>query len=158
LNLDYARALLADDRQAEERFRLAMNADFTHAPLARARLLLAHGSWLRRHRRTIEARTSLHNARDAFDALGVPPWSERARQELRASGESSDDRRANTWDQLTPQELQIARLAADGLSNRKIGEQLFLSPRTISTHLYRIFPKLGISSRTQLSQRLPPAG
>ncbi|MGW4995561.1 helix-turn-helix transcriptional regulator [Streptomyces mirabilis] len=154
VNLRYAQALLAEDEDAEALYRTALDADLSRWPLARARLLLAYGSWLRRQRRTTEARTSLRIARVVFDSLGVAPWSERARQELRASGESSAQHSPGAWENLTPQELQIARMAADGLSNREIGAQLYLSPRTIGTYLYRIFPKLGISSRAQLRDRL----
>jgi DNA-binding CsgD family transcriptional regulator len=89
-----------------------------------------------------------------FDALGCVPWGEQARHELRASGERSRRRVPEARDQLTAQELQIAQLAAQGLSNREIGERLYLSHRTISTHLYRVFPKLGITSRGQLSASL----
>ena len=95
-------------------------------------------------------------ARDTFDALGSAPWSEQARRELRASGERSLRRVPEARDQLTAQELQIAQLAAEGLSNREIGQRLFLSHRTISTHLYRVFPKLGITSRAELSASLAP--
>ena len=116
----------------------------------RARLLLAYGAWLRRQRRVAESRAPLRAAREVFDALGAVPWGERARQELRAAGEASHHRTPRAWDRLSPQELQIARLAADGLSNREIGQQLYLSHRTVSSHLYRVFPKLGISSRSQL--------
>jgi DNA-binding NarL/FixJ family response regulator len=92
----------------------------------------------------------LRAAREAFDALGAVPWGERARQELRASGVTSRRRIPETRDQLTPQELQIAGLAGEGLSNREIGEQLYISHRTVAYHLRRIFPKLGITSRSQL--------
>src|SRR6185369_6027318 len=95
-------------------------------------------------------------ARDTFDALGCMSWNERARRELRASGERSRRRAPEARDQLTPQELQIAHLASEGLSNREIGQRLFLSHRTISTHLYRVFPKLGITSRAELSGELGP--
>jgi len=91
-----------------------------------------------------------------FDALGAVPWGERARQELTAAGETSRERKAGAWDQLTPQELQIAHMAAEGLSNREIGRQLYLSHRTVGSHLYHIFPKLGITSRAQLHQALAP--
>ena len=84
-------------------------------------------------------------------------WSARARQELRATGEVFGPRRPDARDQLTAQELQIAQFAAQGLSNREIGERLFLSHRTIGSHLYRIFPKLGIISRTQVRDALPTA-
>jgi DNA-binding CsgD family transcriptional regulator len=150
----HARALLADDDQAEARFQEGLDADLRRWPLDRARLLLAYGQWLRRRRRIAESRTPLRAARDAFDALGVVGWAERARQELRASGETSRERTPVAWDRLTPQELQIARMASGGLSNREIAQQLYLSHRTVSSHLYRIFPKLGVSSRSQLAAAL----
>jgi DNA-binding NarL/FixJ family response regulator len=93
---------------------------------------------------------ALRAAREGFDALCFPRLAEDARRELRASGESSRRRVPETWDQLTPQELQIGRLAAEGLSNREIGQQLYISHRTVGYHLHRIFPKLGITSRSQL--------
>jgi DNA-binding NarL/FixJ family response regulator len=89
-----------------------------------------------------------------FDALGVVPWAARARQELRASGEGSQRRLPHALGQLTAQELQIAQLAAEGLSNREIGQRLYLSHRTIESHLHRVYPKLGIASRTQLARVL----
>ena len=85
-----------------------------------------------------------------FDALGARAWSTRARQELRATGETIGHRTPDVRDRLTAQELQIARLAAEGLSNREIGQRLFLSPRTVGGHLYRIFPKLDVTGRAQL--------
>ncbi|MGW0207446.1 helix-turn-helix transcriptional regulator [Streptomyces sp. NPDC003233] len=154
INLGFAHAVLADDEDAEERFRSALDLDMSHTPFARARLMLAHGAWLRRRRRVMEARTPLRIARESFAALGVEPWCERARQELRSAGEGSKRQGRTDWDLLTPQELQIAQLAADGLSNKEIGQQLFLSPRTIGAHLYRIFPKLGITARGQLRDKL----
>jgi DNA-binding CsgD family transcriptional regulator len=150
----YARPLLADDHDAEPLFQAALDADLTRWPVARARLQLAYGAWLRRQRRVAESRAPLRAAREAFDVLGVFPWGERARQELRAAGEASRRRAPEAWDQLTPQELQIAQLAANGLSNREIGQQLYLSHRTVGTHLYRVFPKLGITSRAQLPATL----
>ncbi|MGW3352478.1 ATP-binding protein [Nonomuraea rubra] len=157
VGMRYARALLAGDADAGPLYRQALDADLSCWPTARARLLLAHGVWLRRQRRVREARVSLRTARDLFDTLGLLAWGERARQELRASGEASSRRTPSTADHLSAQELQIARLAAAGLSNREIGQQLYLSHRTISTHLYRIFPKLGISSRGQLRDALDGA-
>ncbi|MCO8270630.1 LuxR C-terminal-related transcriptional regulator [Actinoplanes sp. TRM 88003] len=127
-----------------------IDADY---PFERARLQHAHGSWLRRQRQVSESRVHLRAAITALTALGVTPWAERARAELRAAGESQPARE-DARDRLTPQELQIAMLAADGLTNRDIGERLFLSHRTISTHLYRIFPKLGVTSRTELVRTL----
>jgi DNA-binding NarL/FixJ family response regulator len=101
-----------------------------------------------------ESRTPLRAARDAFDALGAEAWGERARQELRASGETSRHRTPEARDELTPQELQIAQMAAQGLTNREIGQQLYLSHRTVGSHLYRVFPKLRITSRGQLAGAL----
>jgi DNA-binding CsgD family transcriptional regulator len=157
LQLRHARALLADPAAAGDRFDEALSSDLTRWPFQRARLQLAHGQWLRRHRRVAESRGVLRAARDSFDALGCVPWGEQARRELRASGERSRRRLPEARDQLTAQELQIAQLAAEGLSNREIGERLFLSHRTVGTHLYRAFPKLGITSRAELNAALAPA-
>jgi DNA-binding CsgD family transcriptional regulator len=157
LALRHARALLADPAEAGERFEEALAGDLTRWPFQRARIQLAYGQWLRRQRRVAESRAALRAARDTFDALGCTPWGEQARRELRASGERSRRRVPEARDQLTAQELQIAQLAAEGLSNREIGQRLFLSHRTISTHLYRVFPKLGITSRGELSAVLAPA-
>ncbi|WP_034384183.1 ATP-binding protein [Herbidospora cretacea] len=155
--LRYARALLADDADAERLYREALNGDPAPWPIGRARLTFAYGVWLRRRRRIQEARVPLRTARDAFDALGLLAWGEKARQELRAAGEVSELRVSSGVDRLTPQELHIARLAAGGLSNREIGQQLYLSHRTVSTHLYRLFRKLGITARGQLRDALGPS-
>jgi DNA-binding CsgD family transcriptional regulator len=156
LVLRYARALLAEPAEAGDRFDEALASDLTRWPFQRARIQLAYGQWLRRQRRVAESRGVLRAARDTFDALGCQTWSEHARRELRASGERSRRRVSEARDQLTAQELQIAQLAAQGLSNREIGQRLYLSHRTISTHLYRAFPKLGITSRGALSVALAP--
>ena len=156
LGLDHARALLADDFEAEDRFRAALASDLSRWPFQRARTQLAYGQWLRRRRRITESRDPLRAARETFDALACGSWGDMARRELRASGESSRRRVPEARDHLTAQELQIAQLAADGLSNREIGQMLFVSPRTVSTHLYRIFPKLGISARGELTSALDP--
>jgi DNA-binding CsgD family transcriptional regulator len=149
--LRFARPVLSpDDHEAEFR----ADAELAPWPFTRARLQLAYGVWLRRHRRAADSRAPLRAARDAFDALGALPWGERARRELRASGETSRRRSHDLADALSPQELQIARLAAQGLSNKEIGRQLFLSHRTIGSHLYRIFPKLGITARSHLRDAL----
>jgi DNA-binding CsgD family transcriptional regulator/tetratricopeptide (TPR) repeat protein len=150
IGVRFANAVLADDRDAESFFQTALSADLSRWPFARGRLLLAYGSWLRRQRRAAESRVPLRAARDHFDAIGAIPWGERVRQELRASGESTRRRTPGAREQLTPQELQIARMAAEGLTNREIGQQLYLSHRTVGSHLYRIFPKLEITSRAQL--------
>ena len=92
----------------------------------------------------------LRAAHETFEALGMAPWSERARNELRAAGERIRNRRQNIQDRLTAQELHIAHLAAEGLTNRQIGQRLYLSHRTVSSHLHRIFPKLGVTSRAEL--------
>ena len=146
----YARALLAPDETAEGLFHDAMDHDLSAWPFDRARLLLEFGGWLRRHRRQAESRPVLRGAIEAFDALGTVTWGDRAREELRASGETSRRRSAASWDQLSAQELQIAQMAANGLSNRDIGQRLYLSHRTVGSHLYRVYPKLGITSRAQL--------
>ncbi len=142
---------LADDDAAGPLFEAAVESDLTAWPLHRARLLLAYGSWLRRRQRVAESREPLRVARDLFDALAALPWGERARQELAATGERSLPRAIGALDVLSPQELLIAQLAADGLSNREIGQKLYLSHRTVGSHLYRIFPKLGVVSRAELA-------
>jgi DNA-binding CsgD family transcriptional regulator len=157
VGLAYARAILAEDDIAEGLFAEALAGDIARWPFLRARTELAYGSWLRRQRRVADSRVPLRSARDTFDALGTLPWGERARQELRASGETSRRRSKHAWDELTAQELQIAQMAAAGLSNREIGQQLYLSPRTVSSHLYRLFPKLGVTARGQLRDTLSDA-
>jgi DNA-binding CsgD family transcriptional regulator/tetratricopeptide (TPR) repeat protein len=153
----YAAAILAPDAVAEKHFRAAIAAGRADWPFYVARSQLAYGEWLRRHRRMTQSRAPLREAAETFDALGLLRYAERARRELRASGESVRRREPGAWAQLSPQELQIAQLAADGLSNREIGEQLYLSHRTVESHLYRLFPKLGITSRTQLRHALEAA-
>ena len=141
--------LAAGDPQAL--FAAAFDTDLAAWPLHRARLQLAYGMWLRRRQQAGDSRAPLRAARDTFDALGADAWAERARQELRAAGERSGQPAPRALDLLAPQELQISRLAAEGLSNREIGQQLYLSHRTVRNHLYRIFPKLGITSRAELA-------
>ncbi len=153
-DLRYTRAVLADEADAESLYAAALDADLRRMPFVRARVQLAYGEWLRRQRRTAESRPPPRTARETFDALGVIPWSERAWQELRASGENSRRRTGDARDVLTEQELQIAEMAADGLTNREIGEKLFMSHRTVGLHLYRIFPKLEITSRSALAAAL----
>jgi ATP/maltotriose-dependent transcriptional regulator MalT len=153
-HLAYARAVLADDRHAEQLFRHALRAGAVRWPWTKARLELAYGSWLRRHRRVAESRIPLRSAETTFGLIGATTWAAQARSELRAAGERPAVDGPSTAELLSAQELQIARLAAAGLSNREIGERLFLSPRTIGSHLYRVFPKLNITSRAQLAARL----
>ena len=151
-----ARPLLSDDDHAEARFAAALGEESRSYPFLRARTLFSLGRWLRRQRRSADSRAPLRDAISLFDALGATRWSERARQELRATGEKIGPRTPDARDRLTAQELQIAKLAAAGLSNREIGERLFLSHRTIGSHLYRIFPKLEITARSQLPAALEP--
>ncbi|WP_331768234.1 LuxR C-terminal-related transcriptional regulator [Embleya sp. NBC_00896] len=153
------RALLAPSRDAG---RLYAEAVALHhrggRPFERARTELLYGEWLRREHRKAEARSQLRAALEAFERLGALPWGERARAELRATGVSTSTRPPESvLDRLTPQELQVVRLAAEGLSNRDIASQLFLSPRTIGYHLYKAYPKLGITSRVELATLGPPA-
>jgi len=120
---------------------------------------LLYGEWLRRHRRGTDARAHLRAALALFDRTAARPWADRARAELRAAGEPTAPG-ASAPDQLTlltAQELQVVRLAASGATNRDIAAQLFISPRTVSHHLYRAFPKLGVTNRTSLA-RLDLAG
>jgi DNA-binding CsgD family transcriptional regulator len=151
LAIHRTRALLAAGADAEQEFEAALavpGAELRRFELARTHLI--YGEWLRRQRRKTEARVQLRSALALFIELGASQWRERAAAELRATGESIRGHDPTATDQLTPQELQIARLAAGGLSNREIGAQLFLSPRTVSFHLYNVFPKLGIASRGEL--------
>jgi DNA-binding NarL/FixJ family response regulator len=150
----HARALLSEDEDEADRLFSAALAAHTVAarPFERARCELAYGEFTRRARRRLEAREHLRTALDGFEALGATLWAERARSELRASGETARKRDPSTVDQLTPQELQIARLVAEGLSNKEVAAQLFLSPRTVHHHLRHIFVKLDITSRTQLAR------
>jgi DNA-binding CsgD family transcriptional regulator len=158
VQLSYARAVLADEAGAEELYLAASGQDLNRWPWIQARIRLAYGSWLRRQRRAAESRLPLRLALATFDLIGARSWADQARAELRASGERITAPGAGQAAvPLSAQELQIARLAAEGLSNREIGERLYLSPRTVGSHLYRIFPKLQITSRAQLAGRLGPA-
>ena len=157
IQLRYAKAILAGDADAEPLYTSAIGAGADGWPYYKARAQLAYGAWLRRQHRMTESRAPLREAAQTFQALGLLRLAERARRELRASGEAPRRRAPEAWAQLTPQELQIAQLAAEGLSNREIGERLYLSHRTVGSHLYRLFPKLGVTSRTQLRDALGPA-
>jgi DNA-binding CsgD family transcriptional regulator len=140
-------------RPPGDAFAEAVELGSTLAPFQRARNQLLYGEWLRRERRRTEARIHLRAASERFHVLGAAPWQERAAAELRATGETARKRDPSTLDQLTPQELQIADLVAEGLTNREIATQLFLSPRTIEYHLRKVFSKLGIASRSELIRR-----
>lgn len=123
-------------------------------PFAQARIRLAYAERLRRARSAAESRHQLTNALDTFERLGATPWAARARAELRASGTPTTHPATGPTAPLTPQEREIATLAAAGLTNKQIGERLYLSPRTVSSHLYNLFPKLGITSRAALRDAL----
>ena len=148
----FATAMLtADDENAGQRFEWALAGDLRHWPFYYARLKLEYGGWLRRHHQPGKSREHLRTARGILDAVGAGDWVRRADEELRASGARTRAVAPRSGlPQLSPQELRIARMAAAGLSNREIGERLSVSPRTIGYHLYRMFPKLGITSRAEL--------
>jgi DNA-binding CsgD family transcriptional regulator len=150
----HCRALLASDACESERlFRAALDRHEQAArPFERARTELAFGAFLRRGRHRAEARPHLRAALERFQALGSRLWAQRAQSELRASGETARKRDPSTLDDLTPQELQVGMLAAEGHTNREIAGRLFLSPRTIDFHLRNVFRKLGIRSRTELAR------
>ncbi|MFE7563250.1 AAA family ATPase [Kitasatospora sp. NPDC057500] len=145
-------ALLGPDGSAESAYLAALELhEGTHRPFEQARTALLYGEWLRRERRRTDARPHLGAALETFERLGAVPWADRARGELTATGAAAPVAPAGALTVLTPQEFQIARLAARGLTNRDIAAQLFLSPRTVGHHLYKAYPKLGIASRTELA-------
>ncbi|MET7398776.1 LuxR C-terminal-related transcriptional regulator [Dactylosporangium sp. NPDC005572] len=147
-----AAAMAAPDDDYPDLFERALGRpDADRWPFDLARIRLAYGERLRRTRAPSEARTHLHAAADTFEQLGARPWAARAANELRASGLRQD---APAGARLTAQQRQIAQLAAAGLSNKQIGERLFLSARTVAYHLYQIFPKLGVTSRAALRDAL----
>jgi DNA-binding CsgD family transcriptional regulator len=149
------RALLSEGDEAERLFRGAierLGRTRLRPEIARAHLL--YGEWLRRENRRVDARAQLHRAHGLFTAIGMEAFADRARVELKASGETVRRRTPESRDELTPQERQIAQLAADGLSNPEIGARLFLSPRTVEWHLGKVFGKLGIRSRRGLRDAL----
>jgi DNA-binding CsgD family transcriptional regulator len=150
-----SRALLLDGPDAEGLYREATDRlarSRMAVDLARAHLL--YGEWLRRERRRVDARKELRVAHDLFSDFGMEAFAKRARIELEATGEHVRTRTVDTLDQLTPQEAQIARLAAEGDTNREIAAQLFISPSTVEYHLRKAFRKLDVKSRTQLARRL----
>jgi DNA-binding CsgD family transcriptional regulator len=156
--LSYASAVLAEDDVAEDLFRAAIASAGSGWQFYAARGRLAYGVWLRRGQRRADARAPLREAAETFAALGQETAARRALGELRASGETTRRRVPEAWAQLTPQELQIAQMAAEGMSNKEIGERLFISTRTVSTHLYHLFPKLAIASRNDLRDALNSTG
>ena len=145
------RGLVSSGFEADASFQAAVSAHSALVrPLDHARTLLLYGEYLRRERRRIEAREPLRTAMEACDRLGAVLWAERARTELRATGETARKRESNSFDQLTRQELQVLRAVSQGTTNREVAAQLFISPRTVDHHLRSIFQKLGISSRSEL--------
>ena len=148
-----ARGILAGPGGAEAHFDKALSDPAGDQwPFERAQLRLDYAEWLRRRRRINDAKPVLRQALETFRRLGAPSWAQRAQAELRACGVAvpgAPGERDALWE-LTPQQRQIVRLASDGLTNREIADRLFLSPRTVSSHLYRSFPKLGVADRHQL--------
>jgi DNA-binding CsgD family transcriptional regulator len=152
-----SRALVSDDPEAAERLYCEaierLGRTRIRVDLARAHLL--YGEWLRRERRRVDAREQLRIAHDMFTRMGAEAFAARAERELLATGERARKRSVETRGDLTAQEVQIARLARDGLSNPEIGARLFISPRTVEYHLHKVFSKLNIGSRNQLAAALP---
>jgi DNA-binding CsgD family transcriptional regulator len=145
------RALLSAGKAAGRFFEAALERHAESGrPLDEARTRLLYGEFLRRDRRRVEARSQLRSAIEVFERLGAVPWEDRARSELRATGETARKREPSTLTQLTPQQVQIVRLVAEGATNKEVAAQLFLSARTVDYHLRNVFVKLGISSRAEL--------
>jgi DNA-binding CsgD family transcriptional regulator len=151
-------ALLAEGDDAERLYHEAIERlSRTRIRIAVARAKLLYGEWLRRENRRVDAREQLRVAHEMLAEMGNEPYAERARRELVATGETVRKRTVETLDDMTPQETQIGRMAADGFTNPEIGAQLFLSPRTVEWHLRKVYGKLGISSRRELRTALPDA-
>jgi DNA-binding CsgD family transcriptional regulator len=151
-----SRALLSEGESAGGLYREAIDRlgrTRLRPEVARARLL--YGEWLRRENRRVDARAELRAALDQLTSIGMEAFAERARRELVATGDKVRRRTVETRDELTPQERQIAQLAREGLSNPEIGARLFLSPRTVEWHLRKVFSKLAIHSRRELTNALP---
>jgi DNA-binding CsgD family transcriptional regulator len=154
-----SRALVSEGREAEQCYAEAverLGRTQLRPDLARAHLL--YGEWLRRENRRLDARHQLHAAYQLLDAIGAGAFAERARRELLATGEKVRKREVDTHSQLTPQEEHIIRLARDGRTNPEIAAELFISTRTVEWHLRKVFAKLGIASRRDLHNTVPPRG
>ena len=147
--------MLGDDAGFDEALRLhALTPD----RFEEARTRLCHGERLRRDRRRTEARAQLRRALEIFDELGAAPWADRAQRELLATGETARRRTPSTLDQLTPRELQVALVLAEGHTTRAAAAKLFLSPKTVDYHLRHVYRKLGIRSRAALAEALAGPG
>ena len=146
------RGLLHDDEAAYQESIEQLARSRAAVELARSRLV--YGEWLRRENRRVDAREQLRAAHESFSHMGAEAFAERARRELVATGETARRITADNWDALTPQELQVARLARDGYTNPEIGAQLFISPRTVEYHLHKVFRKLEVDSRRGLRDAL----
>ncbi len=152
-----ARGLLTEPADAEAHFAKGLSEPAGDTwPFERAQLQLDYGAWLRRQRRINDAKSVLTAALETFRRLGATPWTRRAEAELRACGVTTADAPAtpSTLADLTAQQREIVILASRGLTNSEIADRLFLSPRTVASHLYRSYPKLGIAGRHQLRDLL----
>jgi DNA-binding CsgD family transcriptional regulator len=145
-----ATGLLSTGADAVRSYERGLTLAGDRFPFERARARLLLGEHLRRSRRRADARVALRAALAGFEEAHAEAWAERARAELRASGETARRRDPGAVDQLTPQQLQIVRVVAEGLSNKEVAQRLFVSPRTVDNHLRNAFAKLGVTSRTQL--------
>jgi DNA-binding CsgD family transcriptional regulator len=149
------RALLSEGEVAESLYRQSItHLSGTHVRVELARTHLLYGEWLRRERRRLDAREHLRTALEMFRSMGTEAFAGRAERELLATGERARKRTVDTLDQLTPQEEQVARLAATGATNREIATQLFITQSTVEYHLRKAFRKLDVKSRTQLAHRI----
>jgi DNA-binding CsgD family transcriptional regulator len=156
-----ARGILAGPGEAEAHFDKALSDPAGDQwPFERAQLRLDYAEWLRRCRRINDAKPVLTQALETFRRLGARSWAQRAQAELRACGVAvaGSVGERDALEELTPQQRQIVRLASEGLTNREIADRLFLSPRTVSSHLYRSFPKLGVADRHQLRDVIARSG
>ena len=150
-----SRALVSEGDAADALYREAIDLlTPTALRVDLARTHLVYGEWLRRERRAVEAREQLRIAHGSFSDFGMEGFAERARVELRATGEHARSRSVETTNELTPQEAQISQLVAEGSTNVEIAAQLFISPSTVEYHLHKVFRKLGVKSRTQLARRV----
>ena len=151
-----SRALLSSGDDADSLYRESLGRlAHTRLTLQFARAQLLYGEWLRREHRRVDAREQLRGAHEFFDRIGAEAFAERAGRELLATGETVRKRTVETSGELTAQEVVIARLAREGLSNPEIGTRLFISARTVQYHLAKVFAKLAITSRAQLDRGLP---